>query len=428
MYKIYLFNEEKRIIFFLILIIFIFISIAMIVIPLFQLIFIECPRTEIELTCTKFNATSASFNTSIQIDNPNDFSMVLKNIIINLTVPENKLISTISLKEISIQGNEKTEKSDHFEISFKGTQPTTVHAKASGAFVIQFGFFKKNLPFNFEINTNLMNIVNEIHSPIINSQVQFGSINQNKIDVTFSIDIFNPNSFEMEINNISIQVSNNKTHSYCSFNPSDILVQSNKHSYILETIGISLDALNAEVLFLNSSMDLKARVAGFIKQLPLHISSQIHLPDLNTILTSTFPTDVIIKGDYHPSINGLIDTITLMVRNANNVEFAIKDIQVHIYRIDKNQRTMIGNGSIDSGIIKANTVTILTGEVLIPYTNVLIPTGLSLLPDWLEVSIRANATIKGLNHYMWVGMIAYQDFHPLRKDPDILDDLEVWYE
>jgi len=419
-------NKKKRIIFFLILIS--FICTLVILIPLFQLNSIECPKTEIELTCTGFNSTTAYFNVSVFITNPNDFSMVLKKINISLTIPTGQSIGHLTIHELSIPANKKTQYCENFNISFHGKNPTLLKTKSSGIFEIQIGLFQKNIPFNFYINTNMMNMINEVKAPIINSQLQFGSINQNEINVSLSLDIYNPNSFNMEINNISIQLLDKQDTSYSSCTPSDVIIQSEKHNIIEETISISLNALNSDLLFLNSSMDIQFIIAGFAKQLPLNISSKINLPDLNTMLSSSFPTDVIIKGDYHPSLNGLIDTIILVVRNPNNIEFTVKDIQVHIYRIDNNQRTLIGNGSIDSGVIQANTLTKLTGEVLIPYTKVLLPTGLNLLPDWLEVSIRANATIQGLQHYIWVGMIAYQDLHPLRKDPDILDDLEIWYE
>ena len=428
MFDIKLIIRKKRYIFLVILLISIFICSLFIFFPLFQLSSIECPRTEIELTCTTFNSTSASFNASIFMDNQNDFSMKLKNICINVTNPNDKLISTITFNEITIPANKKTQNYQNVDISFNGEHPSLLKAKATGIFGIEIGLFQKNIPLTFYINTNMMDLINDVNTPIINSQLQFGTIDQNEINVSLSLDVYNPNSFDMEINDLSIRIVDTHDNIYGSCDPSDIVILSEKHTIIEETVTISLTALNSEVLYLNSSMEVKVVIAGFVKQLPFNISSKIILPDLDTILSSSFPTDVIIKGDYHPSLNGLIDTITLMVRNPNNIELSIKDIEVRIYRINNNQRTIIGNGSIDSGIIQPNTITKLTGEVLIPYTKLLIPNGIALLPDWLEVSIRANATIKGLNHYMWVGMIAYQDFHPLRKDPDILDDLEVWYE
>jgi LEA14-like dessication related protein len=363
------------------------------------------------------------------MNNPNDFSMELKKITINLTMPDGQSIGRFTIQEIDIPANKEIQYVDHFTISFQGENPTIIKTKASGIFGIHIGLFQKNIPFSFTINSDMMNIINDLNIPTINSQLQFGSINQNEINVSVTLDIYNMNSFTIEINKLSIQLVDEHDNSYCTCSPSDITIYPEKQNIIEENMIISLNALNSNVLFLNSSMNIRAIIAGFVKELPCTISTKINLPDLETLLSSSFPTDVIIRGDYHPSLNGLIDTISLVVRNPNNVEFTLKDIEVHIYRIDNNKRSIIGNGSIASGIIKENTSTILTGEVLIPYTKLfLIPIGRHMLPDWLEVTIRANATIKGLNNYLWVGMIAYQDVHPFRKDPDILDDLELWYE
>jgi LEA14-like dessication related protein len=420
---------DKKKIFSIILILLIILNVILVLYPYTLLSTINTPETNLELCLLDINSTTACLNSSFLINNPNDFTIYLKNIKVDTLLSNGQVIAHIVIDEKQIPPKKEVEFFENIDINFQGNNPKSLHTTATGQIGIKLGFIQTNLPLTLCVETDIMDIINDVKAPVINSQVQFGNITLDSINISLILDVYNPNSFDMDVKNISISCTTESDDIVGTFNSPDVLISAQKYNQITGTGSISITALNANYLFVNITMSTRVFIAGFIKESPLNISCRIEIPDINSILTPSFPTDVIIRGDYHLSLNGLIDEIILQVRNPNNIEYAVKDIEVQIYRIDRGNRNLIGNGTIEPGIIKANTTTQLSGEVLIPYKKILLPPlGGKIIPDWLEVAIRANGTIKGLDDYMWVGMIAYQDFHLFRQDENILDNLEVWYE
>mgnify|MGYP006277305637 CR=1 FL=1 len=414
---------------FSVIIIFLFLfNVTFVIYPFSLLNTIETPETNLKITIYELNSTSACINSSFFMDNPNDFSINLKNMKIDTILPNGQSIGQLNIFEQQLPPKKEIEFHENFNVCFHGQNPQLLHTEVTGEIEASIGLFKTNLPLTISVDTDMKNIINDVQVPVIHSNIKVDELNKNNVAISLQLDSYNPNSFDMDITNISVTITTDNGNKMGMVTTNDAFLSAKSYKTVNGSGTILLNTLNAEYLLVNISMDTKVIIAGFIKESPLQITSKVDLPDLDTLLSTSFPTDVIIQGDYHPSLHGLIDDITFIVRNPNNVEYTLKDIQVNIYRIDNDKKTLIGNGTIEPGLIQANSSTSLSGEVLIPYRKILIPPlGTRILPDWLEVSIRANATIKGLQNYMWVGMIAYQDFNPLRKDTNTLNHTDIWY-
>ena len=59
------------------------------------------------------------------------------------------------------------------------------------------------------------------------------------------------------------------------------------------------------------------------------------------MLPSKFPTEAVIRGDYHASLSGLVGEITLETHNPNNIEFSVIDMEIIVYLIDRNTKRKI---------------------------------------------------------------------------------------
>ena len=92
----------------------------------------------------------------------------------------------------------------------------------------------------------------------------------------------------------------------------------------------------------------------------------------------------------------------------------------------KNTKREVAVESIEDGIIKANGTTILEGKVIIPYRKLIIPPlGGELLPNYLEIEMKANLSVKGVKSYFWVAMSAYQDLHIIKRDRDYINPEDI---
>jgi hypothetical protein len=150
-------------------------------------------------------------------------------------------------------------------------------------------------------------------------------------------------------------------------------------------------------------------IAGIKKSMNFSVEADIIPPHLEQLL-SDLPTDSSLTGKYKLTLGGLLDQITLEIINPNKLTFHANDITVHIYRVDRDKQRLMCNGTIPDGVITSQNTTILQGDMLIPYSQLLPHLGERLFADRLQVIVRTNITIQGLNQTIWVGMTGYQDF------------------
>ena len=128
-------------------------------------------------------------------------------------------------------------------------------------------------------------------------------------------------------------------------------------------------------------------------------------------LLSDMPTEASLTGKYRFTfLGGLHDQITFEINNPNKLTFLATDITVKINRIDRNKTRLISNGTLADGIITPQNITRLQGDMPIPLTQLWPRLGERFIPDRLQVILRANITIQGLNQTIWIGVIGYQDF------------------
>ena len=275
------------------------------------------------------------------------------------------------------------------------------------------GFVEKIIPLSVKVITNLGNIIETIAAPSANIRINFGEISQQEINITMEIHMFNPNSFELRLEDFIVDINSQTGKNIGKFVFSGEILAPNSQCKITGNGTINIEALNYDFIFLNLSGSAFAKIAGFEKIIPVNINATIKIPDLKEILPSIIPTDGMIISDYRVSLKGLVSVITLKIINPNKIEFAAKDITFTTYRIDKNSKILLSSCSLEGGIIKAEGETIFKGELITPYTKLFIPpSGGRFIPDYLEINVRANVTILGLNSYFWVGVIALQDMHP----------------
>jgi len=377
----------------------------------------QAPDTTVSMEILEINSEEAIIQTRIDISNPNSFEIIVKNLAISLHAPNGDTISILKVGGKNIPANKHKTIIGKSVVNYNGYSPEKLISKVSGVVGMKIGFIEKTLPISVKVISDLENLISNVASPTMSVKIGFGEITQKNVNLTVEVETYNPNTFNIAIEDIFINLVNDTGVRVGSLTMPKVELAANSTVIVNGSANILIEALNAKVITTNIDANVSATLAGFEKTLPFSIESKIIMPDLETLLPSAFPTDAVVRSDYRASLFGLVGEITLETRNPHNIEFAVKDMEILVYRIDRNTKRKICEGIIEDGIIEAKNITYMTGEVVLPYRKLFIPPpGGKLIPDWLEVTIRANVTIKGLNNYFWVGMIAYQDVHPLRKD------------
>lgn len=410
----YLSNSDKRKIV-VILLVFILLIINIIVSGLlfFDIRLIEMPETTIDIDLIEIGTREIILQTSIEIYNPNSFEILVDNFEVITNTMKGDEIARINVEGGSISSKSKKifESTDNIEL--KGQGFSTLTSKITGIVGVNFfGLIKKTLPISINIITSVGDVIEDVSAPIIHISGDFGEITQNGVDFTGTINVYNPNSFEMYIEDFAVEIETETGIIVGVLNVTGGTIPA-KTSFILNGIGrILIEALNAKTLTINMSTVAGVKIAGINKSIPFLIDAHINIPRLDDILNLDAPTDAIIESDMKATLRGFTSNMTLEVNNPNKIGLIARDVIFSIYRVDGEETKLVGRSIIEEAIVGAEDKTEIQTEILLPYLKLFFSRGKGFLPDALLVLIRANITVPGIDTHIWIGVSGYQDMHP----------------
>jgi hypothetical protein len=386
----------------------------------------KMPETTVKMEILEINSKEMVINSVIDIKNSNNFDITVEKLNLITKTSYGSEIGCLRIEGGKIPSNKNKIFTKKYTATFNGESPDEFVTTLEGIIGMSVVFIEKKLPISVNIISVINDLIDNFKTPTANINIDFGEITQKNISLLINVDFQNPNTFDVKLEDVTINILNQNNESVGDIKLSGVLLTADNYTNIWGEGLILIEALNAQILKINLSSMATAIIAGYNKTLPINIESTINSPDLNELLPSNLPTDAVLRGDYRATLFGFKSEIILQSINPNNIEYAAKDITITVARIDKKQRRVVATGEIEDGIIKANNTTLFKGELTIPYRKIFTPAlGGKIIPDWLEITIRANITIKGLENYVWVGMVGYTDFRLFRKDVVYSDPVTV---
>jgi LEA14-like dessication related protein len=381
----------------------------------FDIQILQAPETTISIDIIEINSDEAIIQTTIDIDNPNSFKIITKDLEIVIITPDGDQIAHMKIDGGHVPPNEKKTFTETFVIDFNDNSPGLLTTRLTGKLGMKTGFIQKTILLAINVVTSVEDVIKQLAPPIINIKTDFREMTQERINISGVIDVYNPNTFDISIENISLEIKTDT-----GKNVGNLVVDKGtiiaKSSLKLNAGGeILLESLNAETLTINMSAIATAKIADFNKSLPLYVEVEMEVPDLETLLSPDPPLGVIIKTDFKASIKGLIIKLLLEVHNPSKIVLVGEDILVSIYSVNKEEKRLISKCDLEEGIIKAESVTFLRGEMIVPYFKLLPQKGEKIIPDGILVMVRGKAAIQGINQSIWLEVGGYQDLRPFRE-------------
>jgi LEA14-like dessication related protein len=369
------------------------------------------PETTLTLELINITADEAVLQITLSVNNQNSFSIFLQNLTMMTVTDNGEVINHLFIEGGETKAHENRTYTATASIRFNGSIPNQLTSRITGAFGILFlGMIKKTFPLKLSMVTSLNNIIKQFTLPQIHLAADFSEITQDGVNLTGIIEITNPNSIDIAIENLSANVETETGIQVGTVTIQGKTIPAKTSQQLTGSGWLLLKALDAETLRMTLNGDIIVLVAGIRKSMNLSIDADIVPPRLEQLL-SDLPTDASLTGKYRYTLRGgLHDQIIFEIKNPNKLTFLATDITVKIYRIDRNKTRLISNGTLVDGIITPQNTTILQGDMFIPLSQLWPRFGERLIPDRLQVILRANITIQGLNQTIWIGMIGYQDF------------------
>jgi LEA14-like dessication related protein len=373
----------------------------------------ESPEILIKVEVTEVNSEEAILHTTVDIDNPNSFEIVAKNLELVIITPDGYVVARLSIEGGEIGSHEKKTFTKDVSVAFDGYSPELLTSKITGEVGANILFIQKTIPLNIGVVTSIENLINELAAPSMSVMAEFVEITTEGINFNATMDVYNPNTFEIYIENISteIEIETGK-----KVGDVDVIggVIAAKGSLPLNSSGtILFEALNAEKLVINMSGVAGAKIVGFKKNLSFNIQTRIMVPDLEELLLSKDkPTILSIKIDKKLTLKGIVFYVSMEINNSYKVDLLVKDIVSRVYTADDDGHHLIGeNDKVEEIFAGAGASGLSECEVLVPFSN-LFPIRWST--DWIMVSVSGNVAIKGVNQSVYLEVRGYHDIHLFR--------------
>jgi len=375
----------------------------------------KTPETTITIDILEINSDEIIIQTTIDVFNPNGFGIIIKNLELITTDTSGNNVVHMIMDGGDIPPNENKAFISDILIDFDGYHPKTLITKITGTIGAHLGIIRKTIPLNIIVIAAVEDIIRDIATPIIHTQVDFGEITQEQINITVIIEAYNPNTFDLYIDNASINVETETGKNVGFLTLEDNILSAKNTEKISSSGGILLvEALNAEMVTINISATANAKIADFNKSLPFYAEIKMNIPDIGTLLSSDSPLDIIVKGDFKLSIDGLTAEMTLEINNPAKIALEAKDVIVSLYEVNNDIKQLIGECKLNEGIIEKENMTALKGKTVIPYSRLITPKDGNIIPEGILIMASGNVTVQGLNQFIWIRIGGYQNLHPFK--------------
>ena len=399
------------------------ITIILIIIAIFYLIIgvlllsniqlMEAPDILVEIEVTEISSEKAVLHTVINVENPNGFDIIARNLKMVVTTDDGYEAANILIEGGRISPNKNNTYIEYIDIAFNGHSPEHLISRISGDVGANILFIEKTIPLKMGVVITIENLLNELAVPVISASINIDDITTDNINISAEITAYNPNAFDIYLENVSAEIETDSGERVGSLDVLSGVISGNDYTQIDTSGWLLLKAFNAKKLFINLDGAFGVNIAGFEKSLPLNISVVFNIPDLEEILLpQDYPTILAIKVDGKLSLRGFLTEIDLLINNTLKVDLALRNTTVKLI-IANGDEKLLGESSIEEEIIiTAGKAKNVSCEAIIPFSKLLSSNLLSA--NWLIISVSADLTIRGLEPSVYLEIRGYQDIHILR--------------
>jgi len=380
---------------------------------------IESPEVKVELDLIEINSNEVRIQTTLSIKNPNQFDLILEDIGISAVTDDDDEILDMTLSGGMISSKKTKTFTSNDAIIFNGDIPPSLTMYVTGIVGVEFfGLIQKTLPLKMEVIASFGDIIDSIAVPVFSLTGDFGDITTEGIGFSADISIENPNTFDLLIDDISLELDTETGERIDEITITGDVITAGSATTLQASGLIPFSILNAEKLLVSLSTSVGIIIAGISKSIDFSTVVDLAIPHLRDIFTPDAPTVAFIDADMKYTRQGFLSWgftsfMVLEIRNPNPIGLVAKDVVFSILRVDDGQHTLLGDCRVNQTNVDPENSTFIPAEIYLPINSLLRGNRLILpqLPDGLLVFVEANLTIPGVDDTVWIGVSGYQDLH-----------------
>jgi LEA14-like dessication related protein len=371
---------------------------------------ISVPEIISEIDVIDINKNNILLNISIIIDNDNDFSVSIDQFNVISTLSSGDSIGEITLPGGTVSARSQKTFESQASYSLKDYDLKPIGTTIKGTIIIGFfGFFEKEIPITIRNIASIDAIVEEINPPEIQITAGLSEITGKGIGFTGTIDITNPNDFDIIMENMSTVIESDEGEILGAVViPTTYITQHASTNIPLEG-SIDYTALNANTIIIDFKGDVGIHIIGYNSTMPISTRAEIRVPDINEILLINDIFEFSISAEFKVRLQGVVTTVGLKIYNPTNIPFEVDNLECRLYTQTNNQTSLIVQGDMNPCEISTNTEVCIQTEVTMPYLKLLSAPGPGLIPEWFALGITGDFSIQNTTQAIPISINGFVD-------------------
>jgi LEA14-like dessication related protein len=365
------------------------------------------PKIDVDFNLSQITADEMIFTARISILNDNRYNLLIKNLNITGKTPDGNIILDLQIVGGTIAAQQQRIFTSNDSLSFAGELSSKIYSSVHGTFGVNFaGIFEKTIPFHINITASFQDLFNNISSPTLSILAEVTEISETGVLFQGKINIENPNSFEMSLDNFTARIETEKGNTVGEFSQIQGIITPNGISQFYLNGTLLFKALDAEILTLKVSGNAGVHLMGINKAIPLSAIAQLPIPDIKQLLFGNESLGITISLDAKIRASGFLTTIGLTLYNPSNIPLEANDMLCSIYGLTGENQKMIAQQPMGPSTVESKKQDYLETQVLIPYLKLLTAGTQKILPDLFVIRIQGNFSITGVNQSIPVSLDA----------------------
>jgi LEA14-like dessication related protein len=358
----------------------------------------KAPVIHADINLIELTPNQILLEARINVTNPNPFDISVENFKVVSTPSDGYEIGQFFIAGGNIPPNTEKTFTGQDELGFSNHDFTLIKNTITVDIGITIlGIIKKTIPFEMKVDASLTNITNTIAVPVIHLQATVDDITRDGVQFSGTLDAYNPNSFEIFIENLSLKMQTEKNVDVGIVNLTGGILKP-EGSLSIDVKGTLLfKVLDAKQILVNLSGRAGIQAAGIKKSIPFSVDIQFIVPDPGTLLSLNDTFNFILSGDFKLRARGVLCTIEFTIYNPSKIPLDARNLICSIFRFDNNKTRLLGTQNMSPCTVEPKNEVCVSTQIRLPYSTFLFSGAHRILPDWFILTIKGNFSISGVN-------------------------------
>ncbi|HVQ00461.1 MAG TPA: hypothetical protein VMT57_03000 [Candidatus Thermoplasmatota archaeon] len=373
---------------------------------------LKAPIISVEIDPTTITPDELNIQATIYIMNPNPFDVSIENFRVTSTARDGYEIGQFTIPGGTISGKRNQTFIAQDRLAFNGHDYTriqnTIRAEIS---ITVLNIIKKTIPFEMTVNASLDNITETLAVPTVHFQVTPDDLTPDGVHFSGSLEMYNPNLFEITAHDLSVSISDENEESLGTVQLQGGILEPAGSLTRNLTITVLYKTLDAKTINATFQGKVSVIAAGINKTLPLIVDAHVKVPDILTLLSLNGTFDFNLTGNFKLRVRGVMCYVDFSIYNPSKIPLDARDLVCSIYRLDKNTSRLLGHQNMTPCSIEPKQEECVRSIIVLHYYQFFFSGAHRLLPDWFVLTIRGNISITGVHQALPIAITGYLEPH-----------------